>query len=442
MTLEAYRKDFVQAAMAMVRVKSVAGRPEPGCPNGKETVECLRAALKILAQLGFSTYADPEGYYGYAEIGQGPLFGILGHLDVVPARREDGWESDPFEPEVRDGKIYGRGIQDDKGPVLAAAYALRALLDGGAKLKYRVRLILGLAEETSWACINRYVEKEEIPVMSFTPDSAFPFIYAEKGLLQVEFTSAAPAKTAFFGGDSMNAVPTFARTAHSAEIEACLAARGFSFKTEGAEIEVIGKGAHAKNPWLGVNAVYHLAQAIYDAGKGDRAVDFIHDCLAGKDRFEGFCSENLEDFSGPLSVNCGKVTAGPEGVRIGLDLRLPVTTAPQEKVLELLRQKGAEYGFAMKQTDWLRSIYLPLDSELASALTAAYQQVTGDKQSKPKVSGGATYARALDNCVAFGPNFPGQPTSEHMPNECAKIDDLMKAMEIYAVALDRLVVAH
>lgn len=437
MQLKEYRDAFVEDALAVVSVASV-GKPEEGFPTGKKAVECLEVTLNILKRMGFSTYADPEGYYGYAEIGEGPLFGILGHLDVVPARKEDGWESDPFKPEVRDGRIYGRGIQDDKGPVLAAAYALKALLDEGAKLKNRVRFILGLAEETSWACINHYVAQEEIPVMSFTPDSGFPFVYAEKGLLQVEFTTKTPAKTPFRGGDSMNAVAAFAFTKQDSAVEERLKAHGYEYKIAGGEIETVGKGAHAKNPWLGVNAIYHLVSAMNEAGKGDRAMEFIADCLVDQHQFEGFSKESLEDFSGPLSVNMGMVQADENGTKIGLDLRLPVKTE-KETVLRLLSEKGKEYGLEMKEVDWLCSIYLPLDSPLAKALTKAYQEITGDHESKPKISGGATYARALDNCVAFGPNFPGEETTEHMPNEYAKIDNLMKAMEIYYTALKELV---
>lgn len=134
----------------------------------------------------------------------------------------------------------------------------------------------------------------------------------------------------------------------------------------------------------------------------------------------------------------GMASGDENGTRIGLDLRLPVSQN-KEKILGMLQEKGAQYGLEMKEVDWLRSIYLPLDSELAVALMKAYQSVTGDTESKSKISGGATYARALDNCVAFGPNFPGEETSEHMPNEYAKVENLMKAMEIYYVALKDLV---
>src|SRR5699024_11049830 len=86
------------------------------------------------------TMMDPEGYYGYAEIGEGEeLFGVLGHVDVVPVGDLNNWDSDPFELTEKDGKLYGRGTTDDKGPLLASMYALKAILDEGYKLNQRVR---------------------------------------------------------------------------------------------------------------------------------------------------------------------------------------------------------------------------------------------------------------------------------------------------------------
>ena len=437
MGFQQYYDDLTANIIKLASYPSVS-EAEPGYPTGHNAVLCLREALSLLKSLGFHTYEDPEGYYGYAEIGSGPLFGILGHLDVVPARKEDGWERDPFVPVVEDGRIYGRGTQDDKGPVVAAAFAMKALLDEGAVLTHRVRFILGLAEETSWECIRHYTAKEEIPEMSFTPDSVFPLVYAEKGLLQVELTGTAPAKTPFYGGNSMNAVAAFARTAVRPEVERELEKLGYPYKIIGDEIEAAGRSAHAKNPWRGENAVYRLAQAIAQAGLGDRTTDFITECLCGKDRFEGFTSENPEDFSGPLSVNLGEMKTDETGTRIGLDLRIPVTFS-KEETLRLVGEKAAEYGFAMKETDWLKSIYAPLDSRLATVLQKTYIQVTGDTESKPVISGGATYARAFDNCVAFGANFQNKPTTEHMPNEYVELENLHKALEIYYLALKELV---
>lgn len=107
------------------------------------------------------------------------LVGIIGHLDVVPSG--DGWNSNPFRAKIENGKIYGRGSIDDKGPVIAALYAMKAV-KGNLKINSRVRLILGLNEEKSWECISHYKKVEEWPTIGFSPDADFPCIYAEKGI--------------------------------------------------------------------------------------------------------------------------------------------------------------------------------------------------------------------------------------------------------------------
>ena len=174
-----YRDRIVADVCRLVEIPSVLSQGEEGAPVGREVERCLDAALEMMAGLGFRTCKDPGGKYGWAEVGEGPLFGVLGHLDVVNARREDGWSHDPFQPVVEDGWLWGRGTQDDKGPVVAAAYALKSLLDDGYALNHRVRFIFGTDEENLWRCIQAYCAREEIPQAAFTPDSTFPLTYAE-----------------------------------------------------------------------------------------------------------------------------------------------------------------------------------------------------------------------------------------------------------------------
>ena len=146
----------------------------------------------MMKDLGFRTFKAPDGMYGYAEIGEGELFGVLCHLDVVQARQEDGWDHDPFRPMVQGDWLCGRGTQDDKGPTVAAVFALKSLLDEGHTLNKRVRFIFGIDEETMWHSIHAYCEREELPVSGFVPDSTFPLTYAEKGLLQLKVRSDKP----------------------------------------------------------------------------------------------------------------------------------------------------------------------------------------------------------------------------------------------------------
>ena len=74
----------------------------------------------------------------------------------------DGWNTDPFEGVIADGRITGRGVLDDKGPVIAALYAMKALKDSGAELKRRIRLIVGTDEETGSTDMERYKKTEEL----------------------------------------------------------------------------------------------------------------------------------------------------------------------------------------------------------------------------------------------------------------------------------------
>ena len=135
------------------------------------------------------------------------MLGIVGHLDVVPPGKLSDWLRDPFDPAEKDGTLYGRGSQDDKGPVVASLFAVKALLDAGVKFNKRVRFIFGADEETLWRCINRYKEKEETPTMGFSPDARFPLIYAEKGLLQFTLEGKNQTDLRFSGGSAFNAVP-------------------------------------------------------------------------------------------------------------------------------------------------------------------------------------------------------------------------------------------
>ena len=197
-----------EAVKALVSIPSVIAEGQDGYPFGKAIDDALHKALEIAADLGFRVVYDPQGYYGYAEIGAGEeMVGVLGHVDVVPAGSPEQWEYPPFSPAEQDGRLYGRGTQDDKGPTLAALFAAKALLEAGVPLNRRIRFIFGTDEENLWRCVRRYLQFEEIPTLGFTPDSRFPLTYAEKGLLQVVLEAANDTELRLSGGNAFNAVP-------------------------------------------------------------------------------------------------------------------------------------------------------------------------------------------------------------------------------------------
>lgn len=434
-----YKAEMIAAISRLVEIPSVFAESSE-YPFGAAVDHCLDVALAMMAGLGFRTFKAPDGMYGYAEIGEGELFGVLCHLDVVQARREDGWEHDPFRPMVQGDWLCGCGTQDDKGPSVAAIYALKSLLDEGHKLNKRVRFIFGIDEETMWDSIHAYCDREERPVSGFVPDSTFPLTYAEKGLLQLQIRSDKGFALPCRGGDSMNAVSAHAECPHDPAVERALRELEFAFHMDGDTVCVEGLTAHAKNPWKGVNANLHLLRALRQAGYEHDAITFACDMLDEKFRFEGFSQEDLSDFSGPVTANLGKFSLDEQGAVLGIDLRLPVT-CEKETILALVREKAAACHMTVEEFDWLRPIHVPLDSPLVSKLLQAYREVTGDAKTEPYISAGATFARAFDNCVAFGANMPHSPTSEHQPNERISIIKLMQATEVYRRAFSYLVLA-
>lgn len=434
-----YRAEMIAAISRLVEIPSVFSESTE-YPFGPAVDHCLDVTLSMMAGLGFRTFKAPDGMYGYAETGEGELFGVLCHLDVVQARQEDGWDHDPFRPVVQGDWLCGRGTQDDKGPSVAAIYALKSLLDEGHKLNKRVRFIFGIDEETMWDSIHAYCAREELPVSGFVPDSTFPLTYAEKGLLQLQVRSDKAFALPCSGGDSMNAVSSHAECPLTPEVQRVMRELELPFHVTDTQICAEGLTAHAKNPWKGVNANLNLLRALGKAGYEHDAITFACEALDNKFRFEGFTDKDLSDFSGPVTVNLGKFTLDEHGAVLGLDLRLPVTRE-KEEILSLVREKAAACHMTVEEFDWLRPIHVPQDSPLVTRLLQAYREVTGDAKTEPYISAGATFARAFDNCVAFGANMPHSPTSEHQPNERISIIQLMQAAEVYRRAFTYLVLA-
>ncbi|WP_202707501.1 M20 family metallopeptidase [Sporosalibacterium faouarense] len=437
--LQKNHEPLIDAIKKVVRIPSIIDEDSKEFAFGEDIDKALKETLNICESLGFKTYCDPEGYYGYAEIGEGEeLVGVLGHLDVVPVGSLEEWANDPFDPVIKDGKLYGRGTQDDKGPTLASLYAAKSLMDMGIEFNKRLRFIFGTDEENLWRGIAKYVEKEEKPSMGFTPDSRFPLIYAEKGLLQLHLEGENETSLNLKGGDAFNSVPAgiVYKDKEQEKLKSKLKELGFEYKEVDGGIQVIGKAVHAQEAENGINAISRLAIALKGIGTDSKAIDFIAEEIK-EDAFATNIFGNCEDEdSGKLKFNIGKINIG-EKEQISIDIRIPVT-ADKEEVVAKLSKKAKLYGLEYKEYDWLKSIYIPKDHFLIKTLLDVYQDVTGDTESEPISSGGATYARAIDNCVAFGAVLPGREKVEHKPNEYINLEDLAVAMEIYAKAIYKI----
>ena len=435
---EQIKEDFLASLKLLISYPSVLNENENGTPFGQAIQDVLEKTLEICQGLGFKTYLDPKGYYGYAEIGQGKeLLAVLCHLDVVPSGDEADWKTPPFEAIVKDGYIFGRGVQDDKGPSMAALYAVKALLDSGVVFRKRVRFIFGTDEETLWRCMGRYNELEETATLGFAPDSSFPLTYAEKGLLQVKLHGPGSDFLQLEAGEAFNVVPAKAsyQGAFLEKVIAGLRAAGFDYEETADEVTVLGVPKHAKDAAQGINAIVRLAKVLQLLAPHP-ALSFIADAVGEDATGSRLFGPILDEPSGSLSFNIAGLTITPERSEIRIDLRIPVL-ADKENLVRGLSKKAADYQLTYEEFDYLAPLYVPKDSELVSTLMSIYQEKTGDT-SPAMSSGGATFARTMPNCVAFGALFPGAEQTEHQANERAKLDDLYKAMDIYAETIRRL----
>lgn len=437
--VEELKDEMIDSIIELVNIPSVKDENSEKYPFGEDIDKALKKALDICEKLGFKTYYDEEGYYGYAETGEGEeMLGILGHLDVVPAGERANWNVDPFSGEIKDGKLYGRGTQDDKGPTFAAIYAVKALMDSGVTFNKRIRFIFGTDEENLWGGISKYMEKEEVPTLGFAPDAEFPMIHAEKGLLQAKLVSKEGTDLTLSGGNAFNAVPD--KIGYNGEnkdkLKEELVKLGFEYEEEGDSIYVIGKGAHASQPHNGINAISRLSIALNNIGVESKAIKFIAQEIA-----EDYNAKNLfgnceDEPSGKITFNIGKINIEENKEVISVDIRIPVTKN-KEDIVEDIKNKIKDYGLEYEEFDYLDSLYVPKDHELIKTLRRVYEEETG-LDSTPLVIGGATYARSMDNCVAFGAVFPGQEKVEHQANEYIEIDKLIEVTKIYAKAVYEL----
>ena len=432
------KDEFLTSLKTLISYPSVLNEGENGTPFGQAIQDVLEKTLGICRSLGFTTYLDPKGYYGYAEIGQGAeLLAVLCHLDVVPSGDEADWRTPPFEATIKDGWIFGRGVQDDKGPSMAALYAVKALLDSGVKFKKRVRFIFGTDEETLWRCMGRYNELEETATLGFAPDSSFPLTYAEKGLLQVKLHGPGSDQLDLEAGEAFNVVP--GKASYQGEllepVVAGLQAAAFEYEQNDQQVTVLGLPKHAKDAAEGINAIVRLATVLQPL-QAHPALAFIAEAVGEDATGSRLFGDISDEPSGRLSFNIAGLTLNSEKSEIRIDIRIPVL-ADKDQLVAQLAEIAGRYQLDYEEFDYLAPLYVPKDSELVSTLMAIYQEKTGDT-SPAMSSGGATFARTMPNCVAFGALFPGLEQTEHQANERASLEDLYRAMDIYAETIFRL----
>ena len=455
------KENIINTISDLIKFKSVSVETEnSSAPFGEECKKALEYTLNLGQKMGFRT-KNIDGYCGYIEFGEGKeIVGIIGHLDVVPALEEDGWSTPPFEATIRNNKLYGRGTIDDKGPVVTALYAMKAVAEK-CKINKRVRLILGLNEECDWKCIERYKQTEELPTIGFSPDANFPAIYAEKGILSLSLTNTFSLDNFKIleidcNNNAINVVPKYA----SITLKYVGTSSIYNFEnSDNITIERInentikiistGVASHAAHPELGKNAITNLIDYLLKYFKNDYLQTLINlgifeiespEFLSRKDiayatEFED--TSLIQDESGILTSNVACLEYNNNNLTIKINLRVPVKTALYDIVLQYNKLANIFENIEVKELSRQEPLLVDKESFLVSKLVDIYNKNTCSKK-EPIAIGGGTYARAFNNCISYGVTMPGEQDMCHQVDEFIDIDTLMLSTKIYAEAIYEL----
>ncbi len=473
--LDAHWDEVLADIDALVSIESVEdlASAREGAPFGEGPRRALAAALGIAARMGLDAH-DCDGYIGFADLpGKSDVqLGIIGHVDVVPAG--PGWSFEPYRLTRKDGYVLGRGVTDDKGPLVIALHAVKFWADRAARaqrddngrlLPYTIRMLFGANEETSMGDVAYYRARFEDPAFLFTPDAEFPVGYGEAGICSGKLESAplpapeARALVELAGGVAVNAVPGEAYAVVRAEAMREGAARKEAASTQAAgsrlsvrsvgdgslvRIEAHGKSAHASTPELGESAIALLVDALLDrvACAGDELafLRLLQELLHSTDGSAAGVAAQDEHF-GALTMVGGMIALSDDRVVQTFDFRYPTTTSA-DHIEQALSARASEVGAAFVMDHDKQPFLMNPDGPAVQALIDAYNQVT-QESTQPFTMKGGTYARMFSNAASFGPDKPWveKPSwvgSMHGPNEGTSEKSLREAFKIYALAIGKL----
>lgn len=430
---------FEKDLSLLIAAKSVKSDPVDCAPYGIGTLNALEVMFEIAGRNGFNC-KNLDGRVGYIEWGEGSEYiAILSHLDVVPPGPLSDWSTDPYTMTLKNGYYFGRGIVDDKGPAMAALYAMIELKESGYRPACRIRLILGLDEENGSSCVQHYLEHEPVPIFGFTPDADFPAIFAEKGILQIDISDIGHPEIRISGGDAANMVPAYCEVIFSS----CQQSQRY-----------IGKSAHASTPEKGDNAIIKAIANLETSRKSSHPIlSFIDQEFIVKDACKNLFKSVASDFSGELSVNIGMIELTHDNSHLVIDIRYPVTE-DSDHILSCIEAALNQETTQLSIRSHLLPLHIERDSVQMKALLKVYESFASqfecdDKSNpiyikhtqhpvEPITIGGGTYARSMPNIIPFGPYLPWEKSTLHQKNECYGRNNLITLIGVYRDAIRAL----
>ncbi len=403
--------ESIKTLQKWLKIKSVKSEGVAAAPFGEGVKNMLLTALKDAEALGFKT-VNYDNYVGEVIFGDGEDIdglAVLCHLDVVPEGDENLWSHKPYGADIDDGKLYSRGVEDDKGPAAVCLYALKKLKDEGFKPNRKIKLIFGCDEESGWGCIDHYKKVAVMPDEGFSPDGDFPVIYSEKGIYHIKYAfPLSPIVKSVAGGDRVNVVPDKAAVEYE----------------NGRIVRFSGKTAHGSTPELGDNAVKKAVLNMVQNGAFNKE-DYLNLFENAK------LFEDLVDESGALTFSPNVATSENGFIYFDVDVRYPSKT--DFSVIESRLKSIGNYTVSEHK----KPLFVDKNSKLVTTLNAIYNKLSGRNES-PVTTGGGTYARALKNGVAFGPLPEDAGGRAHMPDEFMTIDELKLCFDVYYRAIKEL----
>jgi len=446
-----HKDEMLNDICDLIRIRSDRSEAKEDMPFGEGPAKALKAALDLAEGMGFKT-TNYDNYVGAIDFNdKEKQLDILAHLDVVPV--SDDWTvTKPFEPIIKDGKLYGRGSADDKGPALAALYALKAVKDLNIPLSKNVRLILGTDEECGSSDIAYYYKKEKEAPMTFSPDADFPVINIEKGGLHSPFESKfeednnLPRVISMTSGVKVNVVPDTAIAVVEGFSEEeinkyCIdAAKNtnlkFTFDKDGESwvIKAKGAGAHASTPENGNNALTGMLELLTSMpcanSEGFKKLCAVSKLFPHGDFKGEACGVKMsDDLSGELTItlNIFKYTTSElSGI---FDCRAPLC-ATNENVRDVLRDNMGKDNIILSSDDMFPAHHVDENSEFIQTLLKCYEEYSGQKGECIAIGGG-TYVHHINNGVAFGCTMPGTDNNLHGDDEFAVVDELLLSAKIF-----------
>lgn len=448
--MEPFREAMIQDLVDLIGFASLTDEDNShvGAPFGDAINESLLWFLDKAKADGFDV-DNVDGYAGICSFNSdaSESVGVLGHLDVVPVG--EGWTKDPFGGEIEDGILYGRGSGDDKGPTIAAYYAMKLLKSLPIEPKKKIELILGVDEETGMRCMEYYKNNRKVPQQGFVPDASFPVIYGEKGILNIMLSGKANTIiTNLVAGERPNIVigkATVSVKAKHDQAKLDLYCQSHQIDAQVSldqgqtHITFNGKYAHASMPEKGLNAAFHALNYV-----GSAYDDVLAQELASLTR--GYLGEGLNIvtngvYMGFLTANLGMVNINDGEFRLVIDIRYP-NDLNYESLMKDIKERVSQVSEHIEVSEIIHKEphFVDPQSPLVTTLTKVYQKHTNDTFTPPLTMGGGTYARTLPNFVAYGMDFLLHPRPDyvggaHEKDEGIYLDDLFLASVIYAEAL-------